>query len=261
MDLAALLQLPPQGLAVFLLVLVRSSAIFLIAPVLGNQSTPARVKVGLSFMLALIFTPLLMAHPLKIDVTNPWELAVAVFDELLLGLLIGFIAQLLFVAIEFAGQLVGLQMGFSMANVMDPQSHAQVAVTAQFYLFVGILVFMLMDGHHWVLLALDKSFDTIPLGTFHLDARALGALLDASSELFWVALTLMSPVLGVLALGEVAMAIVARIMPQMNIFVASFPVKVWLGVVTMALSFPLVVDYMGGMTERSFAALMKFVGG
>jgi flagellar biosynthetic protein FliR len=260
MNLAALLNLPPQGMVVFLLVLVRASAIFLIAPVLGNANTPARIKIGLSFMLALIFTPLLMSTPLHLVVSNPFDLAVAIAAELMLGVLIGFMAQLMFVAVEFAGQMVGQQMGFGMANVFDPQSKAQVSVTAQLYLLVGVLVFLLLDGHHWILLALAKSFQTIPLGTFRFDERALNVLLGASTDLFWVALTLMAPVLGVLALAEVAMSIVARIMPQMNVFVASFPVKVGLGVITMTLSFPLMIGAIATFTERSFAGIWKFLG-
>jgi flagellar biosynthetic protein FliR len=260
MDLNALLALPPNGLATFLLVLCRASAIFLVAPVLGNANVPQRVKIGLSFLLALMFTPLLMKTPLTVDVTNGWSLAVAVLQELSIGLVIGFLAQLLFVAFQFAGQAVGLQMGFGMANVFDPQSHAQVSITAQFYLLVGVLVFLLIDGHHWLIVALEKSFKAVPLGTFHLDQRLFAVVMHASDDLFWVTLTLMAPVLGVLLLAEVGMGIVARIMPQMNVFVAAFPVKIGLGVLTMALAFPLMVGYMGSLTEQSFALILKFLG-
>jgi flagellar biosynthetic protein FliR len=259
MNLNGLLSLPPNGLAIFLLVLVRSSAIFLIAPVLGNANVPARLKIGLSFLLAMILTPFLMGQELKVDVTNPWTLAEVVLAELMLGLFVGFLAQLLFVAVQFAGQAVGLQMGFGMANVFDPSTHAQVSVTAQFYLVLGVLVFLLLDGHHWLLVALERSFQTMPLGSFHIDGRALGVLMAASNDLFWITLALAAPVLGVLVLGEVAMGIVARIMPQMNIFVASFPVKIGLGILTMALSFPLVVGYMGSLTEQSFAQIFAFL--
>lgn len=259
MNLAGLLQLPPHGLAIFLLVLVRSSAIFLTAPVLGNTAVPMRVKVGLSGLLALILTPMLMDTKIVADIDSVWGLVPAVLSELMLGVLIGMLAQFFFVALQFAGQVVGLQMGFGMASVFDPHFGASVSVTGQFYLLLGILVFLLLDGHHWVLVALQKSFTTIPLGAFTFDGRALGVLLTASNDLFWVALMLMAPVLGVLVLGEVAMAIVARIMPQMNVFVAAFPVKIGLGVVTMALSFPLLVGFLGSETERTFAGILRFL--
>ncbi len=259
MNLTALLQLPPQGLAIFLLVLVRASAIFLTAPVLGNTIVPARVKVGLAGMLALIITPMLLNVPIKADIDSVWGIVPAVIAELMLGVLIGLLAQFFFVAVQFAGQVVGLQMGFGMASVFDPHFGATVSVTGQFYLLVGILVFLLLDGHHWVLIALQKSFVTIPLGSFTFDAQALGMLLQASNDLFWVALMLMAPVLGVLVLGEIAMAIVARIMPQMNVFVAAFPVKIALGVVTMAVSFPLLISFLGSETERTFAGILAFL--
>jgi flagellar biosynthetic protein FliR len=259
LDLTALLSLPPHGLAVFLLVLTRASAIFLTAPVLGNANTPARVKIGLSAMLALILTPMLMATVPKGDLASIWGLVPAVLSELMLGVMIGLLSQFFFVAVQFAGQIVGLQMGFGMASVFDPQFSGQVSVTGQLYLFLGILTFLMLDGHHWILLALQKSFTTIPLGTFVLNGRAIGTLIDASNELFWVALMIMAPVVGVLVLGEVAMAIVARIMPQMNIFVASFPVKIGLGVLTMAVSFPLLIGFLGSEQERNLQGVMNFV--
>lgn len=259
MDLNALLNLPPHGLAVFLLVLVRASAIFLSAPVLGNANVPARVKIGLSAMLALILTPMLMDTVPKGDLGSIWGLVPAVLTELMLGVLIGLLAQMFFVAAQFAGQVVGLQMGFGMASVFDPQFSGQVSVVGQLYLLLAILTFLLLDGHHWILLALQKSFVTIPLGGFVLDGRAIGTLITASNELFWVALMIMAPVLGVLVLGEVAMAIVARIMPQMNIFIASFPVKIGLGVITMALSFPILLGFLSAETERTSQNVMDFV--
>jgi flagellar biosynthetic protein FliR len=258
-NLFAAFQLPPQALLVFLLVLVRASAIFLVAPVLGNASVPARVKIGLSAMLALIVTPMLLDQPLPKDLSSFWFLLPAVLSELLLGVMIGFLAQLFFVAVQFAGQMVGTQMGFGMASIFDPMAGSQVSVVGQFYMLLGVLVFLLLDGHHWVLIALQKSFTAVPLGTFTFDEKALQTVVAASNDMFWVALMIMAPVLGVLVLGEVAMAIVARILPQMNVFVASFPVKIGLGVMTMALSFPLLVGYLAGQTERTFATVLSIL--
>lgn len=259
MNLAGLMSLPPQGIIVFLLVLVRASAIFLIAPVLGNANVPARVKVGLSLMLALIFTPFLMNTPLQFDYQTPYGIATAVLQEIAIGVLIGFLAQLLFSAMQFAGQSVATQMGFSMSNVFDPGSHAQVSVLSQLYLFLGVSIFLMLDGHHWLLIALQKSFVSVPLGSFTLDARVMNVLIAASNDMFWIALTLMAPVLGVLVLAELAMGIVARIMPQMNIFVASFPVKIGLGIITMIFAFPLIAMYMGQAIESSFMTILKFL--
>lgn len=259
MNLAGLFQLPPDGILVFLLVLVRASAIFLVAPILGNANVPARLKIGLSFLLAIIFTPLLINTPLSVPVTDGFGLATAVLQELAVGILIGFLAQLLFVAIQFAGQVVGLQMGFGLSAVFDPQSGAQVSVTAQLYLFLGVLVFLLLDGHHWLIIALEKSFTAFPLGTFALDGRVMGILIAQSNDMFWTALMLMAPVLGVLVLAELAMGIVARIMPQMNVFIASFPLKIGLGIVTMIVAFPLMIGYMGTATEATFATILKFL--
>ncbi|MFN3428657.1 MAG: flagellar biosynthetic protein FliR, partial [Candidatus Sericytochromatia bacterium] len=218
-----------------------------------------RMKIGLAFALALILAPFLMNQPLTFDYTNMWTLGLAVLQEIALGVFIGMMAQFLFVAVQFAGQVVGLQMGFGMASVFDPNTHAQVSIVAQIYLYMILMVFLLMDGHHWLLIALQRSFDTVPLGTFTVDGQVMGVLLAASNELFWVALTIMAPVLGVLVLAELAMGIVARIMPQMNVFVASFPVKIALGFITMILAFPLMIAYLGPTIERNFLGILRFL--
>lgn len=262
MDLAALMGYPPQALPAFLLVLVRSSAIFLGSPVLGNQLVPARVKVGLAFILAAIATPLLLGRGVPVPAMSDWwGLLSALASELALGLVIAFAAQMLFTSMQFAGQLVGLQMGFGMANVYDPGSQAQVTVTAQFFTTLGMLLFLLVDGHHWIVAALMRSFEVVPLGAFRVGAApALGFMLDGMAQLFVVALGLAAPILGVLFLGELALGFVARIMPQMNVFVAAFPVKILLGFVTLLVALPMIGSAFGGLSELTFAHILGFLG-
>jgi flagellar biosynthetic protein FliR len=260
MDLAGLLQLPPQGLVVFLLILFRTSSLFLTAPVLGNTSVPPQVKMGLAFLVSAILTPLWAHHPLGFAIDNPLELALATLQEIALGVMLGLLSQLFFVAVQFAGQVIGLQMGFGIASIFDPQSQTQVAITAQIYTAAAILVFLLLDGHLWILMALNRSLSSIPLGTFIVNGHAVSMLINATNDMFWIALTLMAPVLGVLALTELALALVARIMPQMNVFVAAFPVKIGLGIFTMAISFPLIVSFMSTLVERNFSDIFRFLG-
>lgn len=259
MDLTSLLSLPANGLVIFLMVLVRTSSIFLTAPVLGNSNIPMQVKLGLSLLMTLILVPLLASRPLGFDPGDLGALVVAVLQEVALGVVIGLLAQLLFIAIQFAGQVVGMQMGFGMASLFDPTFHTQSTVVAQFYMFVGMLVFLIVDGHHYLLIALARSFDSIPLGSFHLDGRLLATLIASTNAMFWTALMIMAPVIGVLILGEVALGLVARIMPQMNIFVASFPIKIGLGILTIMLSLPMLIGYIGRATETTFVGLFKFL--
>lgn len=262
MDLAALMGYPPLALPVFLLILVRSSAIFLGSPVLGNQMVPIRFKLGLAFMLAAIATPLMLAKGVPVpDLSSIWGLLAAIASELALGLVIAFGAQMLFTSMQFAGQLVGLQMGFGMANVYDPGSQAQVTVTAQFFTTLGMLLFLIVDGHHWIIAALMRSYEAVPLGAFRFAAApALSFMLDAVSQLFVVSLGLAAPLLGVLFLGELALGFVARIMPQMNVFVAAFPVKILLGFATLLVALPMIGAAFEGATETTFTSILSFVG-
>ena len=236
-----------------------ASDFFLTAPVLSNAAVPVRVKAGLSALLALILAPFLMQQELLFDPNNMWALALALLQEIGLGVFIGLLAQLVFVAAQFAGQVVGLQMGLGMASVFDPHTRASVGITSQIYMYLAIMVFLLADGHHWLLIALQRSFAAVPLGTFTLDGQAMAILLTAANDLFWVALMLMAPVLGILVLSEVAMGIVARIMPQMNVFVASFPVKIALGIFGMTVSMPLMASYMGVTMEHTFMGILRYL--
>ena len=259
MNLTGLMALPASGLALFLLILVRASAIFLIAPMLGHTQVPARFKIGLAFFIALILTPLLLRDWPPLTLENPWLLAAALFQEMVLGVLIGFLVQLVFVAFQFAGQVVGQQMGFGMANIMDPQTATQVSVIAQIYMIAGSLIYLTLDGHLWMLMALEKSLRIIPPGQYRFDGVTMSLLLDATNDLFWITVLLAAPVMGVLVLTELGMGIVARIMPQMNIFVASFPIKIGLGVLTLAVSLPILIEHMAGLFEQNFAGLLTFL--
>lgn len=260
MPFGALATLPQSGLVVFFLVLVRASAIFLSAPLLGNRSVPMRVKVGLALLLSLLWTPFLMG---KAGAPNPqdlWVFAAAVVSEVAVGLLIGTVTNFFFTAAQFAGYAVGMQMGFGMASMFDPTTQSQSSVVGQFYLFAATLVFLLLDGHHWILIALGRSFDAVPLGGFAWSGQTTVQLIDAANNVFWVALMLAAPVLGVLILAELAMGIVARIMPQMNVFVASFPVKILLGVFTLFVSFPILVASLGSQVELTFERVLALLG-
>lgn len=260
MPFGALADLSQQGLIVFFLVLVRASAIFLSAPLLGNRSVPMRVKTGLALLLALLLTPFLMG---KTGAPNPpdlWAFGAAVAAELAVGLLIGTVTNFFFTAAQFAGYAVGMQMGFGMASLFDPTTQSQSSVVGQFYMFAAMLVFLLLDGHHWILVALGRSFDAVPLGGFTWSGTTTVQLIDATNNVFWVALMLAAPVMGVLILTELALGIVARIMPQMNVFVASFPVKILLGVFTLMVSFPILVASLGHEVELTFERVLGLFG-
>ena len=156
-----------------------------------------------------------------------------------MGLILGFVVLLLFIGIQFAGQLAGLQMGFGIVNVIDPQSSEQVSIIGQFLNILAILLVLTLNGHHLILQGLVHSFEVVPLGGIEFKEVVMQKLVVLSNEVFIIAIKISIPVLLSLFLISVAMGILARTVPQMNVFIVGFPLKIGVGMAMLALSLPL----------------------
>lgn len=257
MDLAALLRLPPQGLELFLLLVTRFSGIFMLAPVFGNTIVPIRFRVGLAVLTAALIYPSAVAWPVP-TMEGPLDVTFALAAELAIGATLGFVANCIFFGIQMAGHMIALQMGLGMSMMFDPNTRTQTTELAVLFVLLATVTFLALDGHHWLLLGVWKSFQAVPLGGFALTGGIMEQVLLATTGIFDVALTLMLPVLGVLMLAELALAIMSRIMPQMNVFVAGFPVKILLGLATLAATLPLLGGYMRIVIDRLGPGLTGF---
>ncbi len=150
-------QLNPLQLEAFLFVLCRLGGLFLDAPLLSNRNIPAMVKIGLLFFMSMIVFPFVPINGLSLHSNNLLFLG-AIVREVSIGLIIGFAARLLFAGIQIAGQLIDYEMGFGFVNVVDPESRLQIPIMGQFLYIFAIFIFLLIDGHHWLVQAMVKSF-------------------------------------------------------------------------------------------------------
>jgi flagellar biosynthetic protein FliR len=242
------------------LIFVRVGAILLTAPLFSSGSIPVHVKVGLSFMLAVIVFPLVSVNE---GFTLPLiSLGVAMAGEVLIGVIIGFTARLLFAAVQLAGQLVGFQMGFGIVNVIDPQTSAQVSIIAQFENIITLLTFLALNAHHWFIMAIAKSFEVVPLLTFSFTNSLMEALVQLSCDMFVVAAKVAAPIIAILLFTSVALGLLARTVPQMNIFIVGFPLKLAIGLLAVGLTLPLLSTILRnlfrGLGEDMFV-LMKLM--
>ena len=229
------LSLPMVQAAV--LIFTRVGAILLTAPLFSSGSIPIHVKIGLSFMLAVIVFPLVSVN--DILVLPLASLGIAMAGEVLIGVIIGFTARLLFAAVQLAGQLVGFQMGFGIVNVIDPQTSAQVSIIAQFENIITLLIFMAVNAHHWFIMAIAKSFEVVPLLAFSFTNSLMEALVRLSCDMFVVAAKVAAPIIAILLFTSVALGLLARTVPQMNIFIVGFPLKLAIGLLAVGLTLPL----------------------
>lgn len=237
----------PASIETYFLVATRASALLLAAPMFAMRLIPPMVKIGLSLLLALILTPLI-AGQAGAPATGglPFgQFLLAVGQELFVGLLLAFAVSLVFGAVQFAAAMLGLQLGFSMANVIDPTLVGQETVVGQLYSLLAGLIFFTINGHHYVLLGLARSFEVAPplsLSPAGPDTPLLiEALLTRSAALFGASLRIAIPIMGALLLADVAMAIMSRAAPQMNVYFVGMPLKILIGLSALVLALPLTV--------------------
>ena len=167
----------------------------------------------------------------------PLELAVVIAKQVILGLMVGLLGQLVFMAAEFAGSLIGYQMGFAAANVFDPTTQRQVALISQFQGVMAILLFLALDIHHLFLEAIIASFEMLPPGQLNLSGGAIPFLVDISNHSLILSIKLVAPIVAVLMLANLTLGLMSRVFPQLNVFMLSFPLNIGISFIIMGLTF------------------------
>ena len=223
---------------IFLLVLLRVSALLMVAPIFGHRTWLARAKVGLAFTVSIILFPIVADQPLDVP-AGVLPYALMMIREVLMGVVMGFVVLLLFVGIQFAGQVAGLQMGFGIVNVIDPQSSNQLSIMGQFLNILAILLLLSLNGHHTILTGLVTSFETIPLGGVVLKAGLMQKMIAITAEVFIIGVKIAAPIMTALFLVTAAMGVLARTVPQMNVFMVGFPVQISVGLGAFLVCMPL----------------------
>ena len=235
MDLFTLLQ---DHAAVFLLMLTRCSGIFLIAPFFGSLNIPIMVRAATAFMFAVVLFPVVDGLGPVDAPTSVLMYTVAVFKELFIGWLIGFVAYVCFSAIHMAGKVMDMQVGFAVVNVMDPTSGQQIPLIGSFLYNLGIIVFLVTNGHHMIITALAESFRVVPLLTMQPNLSLTMIMVNFTNGIFVTGMKIAMPVTFAILLVNVALGILARTMPQMNIFVVGIPLQLMVGVSILAMLLP-----------------------
>lgn len=225
-------------LELFLLVIVRASGLFIIAPILSQQAFPKPLKVAFAIMLSIIVMMTLPAVDLSPS-QSLIGLVGVIFTELFVGALIGFFFLLLLLAAQGAGSIVGYQVGLSLANEFDPSTQTQSSVIGTFWFLLGSLFFLAINGHHLIIQAFHESYALISPGRVTMNGSVGEMMITSTAYLFIIALKIAAPVMVTLFLVDVALGTVAKMMPTMNVFFVGFPVKIGVGFAVIALSLPI----------------------
>jgi len=256
--LSGLFAVSPEWSAQFLLVLARVSASLVAMPIFGARGVPPQTKIGLALLLSLIVMPLSAAPRASVS-TQLLPFVAAVGSEALIGLCVGILITLVTQALQMGAALVGVQIGFGMGEVLDPLTGGQTETIGQFYGLLVTLVFFAVNGHHMAIVGLVRTFEVVPAGAADIALIAGDRFVPFVTALFELAVRVALPVVGALLLTDLGLGLVARTIPQLNILVEGFPVKVTLGIMVMTASLPLLVAFMGSTLATMVPNVGRFL--
>lgn len=227
------------------LIFVRVLSILMTAPIFSHRSIPTIAKIGLAALIAILLLPLQTSNSETIP-TSLMPFLLIIGQEVLVGVLIGFVSNLIFMAVDIAAKMMGLQVGFQAANLFDPMSNIPTSALEQLYILLVMILFLTINGHHLLITALTHTFITIPLGTFVLNNLTIEHLMALTNNTFVIGVRLALPVVGTLLLADVGLGLVARAVPQVQVFFLGLPLKLGLGFMvlafTLSLTLPLIKD-------------------
>ena len=220
----------------FLLIVVRVSTLLFVFPIFSARQIPVQVRIGLAFLIAFV---LYRAVPLMAPLPDVGALLAAVVSQVVLGLIVGFVAYLVFMGIQFAGEIVDIQIGFAVANIISPQTQQQVTVIGELELTLATLIFLATDSHLMMLQGIGGSFHLLPLPYIKLDPSLVPSVVGFMQQAFLIVLKIAAPPAIALFFVNLALGLMARVAPQMNVFVVGFPLQIGVGLLMLAVSVPL----------------------
>jgi len=216
----------------FLLIFVRMMGVMMMLPIFSNRNVPQMTKIGLSIFTSMI---VLSTSSLQAPVSseNVIGYALAVILEFIVGYTIGFSAYMVFSILSLAGQFIDMQIGFSMVNVFDPMSQIQLTITGNVYYYILMMITLVTNAHHHFLRAFLESFTYVPLGGMVISPGLNDALIGFMTDYFMMALRIATPIFFVMLITNVILGVLARAVPQLNLFVIGFPIKILFGLSTI----------------------------
>jgi flagellar biosynthetic protein FliR len=228
----------PEQVQLFLFTFLRVSAILTTMPILGNAFVPAQVKGGLSLLMTIMIYPFVQndVSPATFEFV-PLLLRVAV--EVFIGVVIGFTVRFIFAGVQFAGDMIGFQMGFSIASVFDPSTSQEVSIISEFQYMMVMIIFLFVDAHHIFLTAMVDSFRILRLQDIHISQEFFHRLVTLSGDVFVIAVKISAPIVAVLLFVNVGLGVIARTVPQINVFIVGIPLQIAIGLIFLGLTAPI----------------------
>lgn len=233
-----------ENLEFYLLVLIRISSFVVAAPLFSYQTIPVKWKAVISMVLAIIVIQAL--PPVRVEYTGIIGFSGLILKEAAVGLVLGFVCSICMYIVAFAGQMMDMEMGFSMANMFDPVTHIQVTVTGNMYTYLVMLLLMVTNMHHYIIRAILESFQYFNVGQAVFGGSITNMAIDFMGNYFMIGFRIVLPVFACMLVINVVLGVLSRAAPQMNMFVVGMQVKVLVGILLLLLlvsTIPTVADF------------------
>ena len=222
--------LSPQNVVGFLLLFFRFAGLFIMVPLFSHMSIPMTIKTAIAFVFSVLFFAVMPSLQMEVNTVN---VILAILSEFLLGFTVGLMLQLVMHIMTFAGIQISFIMGFSMASVMDPQSGISMPIISNVLALLALMIFLALDGHHAVLLFVNESLHEVPLGGFMLKESIFNYMLKATTNMFMVGFMIAFPITALSLLTDVIFGMLMKTMPQFNLLVIGFPIKIMVAFVVI----------------------------
>ena len=240
-------------LALFMFPLARILALLAAAPVFNNAGLSMQIRLAVGLAISFGLAPAL--PPMPAISPGSWMGMMVLAQQILIGVTLGFALRITFTAVDVAGELIGLQMGLGFASFYDPQSASQTPVVSEFLGLLATLLFLALNGHLLTLSVLAESFRLLPVTATPFAAKGFAAILAWAATLFSAGLMLALPLIAALLIANIALGVLSRVAPQLNIFAVGFPVTIVSGFVVLMLALPYFGAALERLYDRGFLAL------
>lgn len=247
------------SVVIFLLVLSRWAGFVMLSPFFGGKMVPPYVKLGLAVAFSLVVYPLVSKGVTPPN--DPVAFAFAIMQETMVGLSIGFIVQKILYVLQSAGYIIDMQMGLVMGSMLDPVNGISSPLTGNLNVMLATMILLATNAHHYLIAAMVKSYDYIPLLSGGPNHNLINFGMEFLSGTFSDAVQIALPVVGVLIITEIALGFLARAVPQMNVFVLGFPIKIVLGFFIMFLLAPMLGSQVSSLFQDTIHQLQLFLQG
>ncbi|MHB8997405.1 MAG: flagellar biosynthetic protein FliR [Armatimonadota bacterium] len=242
----------------------RAFGLVAVAPGFSTNSVPPLVRVMLALGLSVALAPLVSGDGKALLALRPEAYLALLVTELVLGAIMGYVLSCLLEAARLAGEIVDFQIGFQAGAMYDPVTSGSSSVIGRFWSLAALVFFFVVDGHHWLLGGLMRSYECCPVGEIILQPQLAGVILDVLQAVFTLAVQIAAPVVAALILADLTLGLVGRSMPQMNLMLVGMPAKILIGLATLALCSPMLAGSFVRVVEllrQYLPAVLKLAGG